>query len=403
MSNLRIIVVTPEAPDPFGNPAGRWYYVLAKGLSERGNRVRWLAAYTEEAYAARAGASLQHPNLSLSFYPYETQHWLRRKWATLRRPFSYFLSDALVRDLEVDLARGYDILHLEHTWCGWLGIQVPRALLSVQWLALIDMAGTGSVSLRSLVSSALMMWTERRIISQFNLLRALTPRDARIIQKWNPSASVFTIPLAVDPDLYAFRTTAPEPPTVGLIGSMGWQPTRSAAIRLMTSIWPKVKERVPDAQLLVVGRGAQGSLERFLGEPDVTIKGDVPETEPYFRKLSVLAYPVIHGSGMKVKVMESMAYGVPVVTTAEGVEGIDAVPGVHAAIANDDDTLVDHIVRLLDDGQARRDMSLAARRLIEEKYSPEPVLSQIESVYQKLVQPTPGRMSEGDWAKPLVV
>ena len=54
MSHFEIVVVSPEAPDPFGNPAGRWYYVLAKGLSERGHRVRWLAAYTQEAYAARA-------------------------------------------------------------------------------------------------------------------------------------------------------------------------------------------------------------------------------------------------------------------------------------------------------------------------------------------------------------
>ncbi len=381
MRSLNVIVVAPEAPDPFGNPAGRWYYVLAKGLSERGHRVRWLAAYTEEAYAANARGRLDHFNLDLRLYPPQPRHWLRRKWNTLRRPYSYFVSDSLARDLRSELTKGYDVLHLESTWCGWLGLRVPRAILSIQWLARIDMAARREGWNRQFLSGLLMKRTERRLINWFSVVRALTPRDASVIRQLNPDARVVTVPLAIDPSLYPFGMTDPDGHTIGLIGSMGWRPTSSAATRLASSIWPRVKAMLPDARLLMVGRGARRSLKAFLGRPDVTILEDVSETESYFRRLSVLVYPVPLGSGMKVKVMEAMAYGVPVVTTSEGVQGLEALNGVHAVVAEDDDTIADQVVRLVRDPQSRHTMSLAARHLIEEKYSPEPVLSRIERVY----------------------
>lgn len=387
MRECDIVVVTPEAPDPFGNPAGRWYYVLAKGLSGRGHRVRWLAAYTREASAARTRTYLDHPNLKLTLYPYPAQRWLRRKWSTLLRPYSYFISDRLARDLDTELSKGYDVLHVEHTWTGWLGVHVPRTLLSIQWLAVIDLAGARcTTSYRDRLSRLLMEWTERRIIGQFDDVRSLTPRDSQVIRRLNPRARVYVVPLAIEPRIYPFSVAEPPQPTIGLIGSMRWRPTWSAALRLLTSIWPVVKARMRNAQLLIAGWGACRALASFVNQPDVTILEDLQEAEPYFRQLTLLTYPVVHGSGMKVKVLEAMAYGVPVVTTSEGIEGIDAVNGMHAAVADEDDALIEKIIALLGDWQARREMRLAARRLVEERYSPDPVLSEIERVYERLAR-----------------
>ncbi len=384
MGRLRVIVVTTEPPDPFGNAVGRWYYVLAKGLSERGHRVRWLAAYTQESSAARAQARLHHPNLQLKFYPYPTRPWLIRKWETLRRPYAYFISDTLARDLEVELKRGYDVLHLEPTWAGYLGIGIPRSCVSILALARIDCSNRVPRSFRDLVSTALMKWAERYIITRFRAIRVLTLRDGRIVHTLNPGARIFTIPLAIDPILYPFETTELQQPTIGLIGSMSWHPTREAAIRLLTSIWPRVKARANDARLLIVGWTARHSLSQFLDLPDVTILEDVPEAEPYFRQLSVLAYPVVNGSGMKVKVLEAMAYGVPVVTTTEGIEGIAAADGVHAFLSDDDHVFADKVLELLREKEARQEIQLAARRLVEELYSPGPTLSQVERMYQEI-------------------
>ena len=134
---------------------------------------------------------------------------------------------------------------------------------------------------------------------------------------------------------------------MSLIGSFTWEPTFSAAIRLITRLWPEIRRRVPEARLQVVGWGARRALAEFLNVDGVMIEEDVPDTAPYFESTDVLLYAPNSASGMKVKVLEAFAYGVAVVTNADGVEGIPARDGVHAGIAEDDEGLITRTVSLL--------------------------------------------------------
>lgn len=396
MNCLRVIVVSTEPPDPFGNAAGRWYYVLAKGLSDGRNQVRWISAFTSQQSAARAQAYLAgQQQLELMLYPYPKRSWFRQKLRTLRRPYSYFISDSLGQAVARELRRGYDVLHLEQTWAGWLGIGVPRALLSIHWLACVDLVGAAAQATRLLPSGTLMRWAERHIISRFETIRTLSRRDLQIVKLLNPKARVSAIPLALDHRLYRFSSEEPEAPTIGLIGSMYWLPTRLAAIRLLESIWPRVKTRLQGLKLLVGGWGARQALAKYLEEPGVTVLEDFSDAEPYFRQLSVLVFPLQRGSGAKVKVLEAMAYGVPVVTTREGIEGIEAVAGVHAAIGEDDEALATRAVELLVSQDARQAMRVAARRLVEEHHSPSSVLSQIAMLYEDVIHSGSGNAARG--------
>ena len=94
-----------------------------------------------------------------------------------------------------------------------------------------------------------------------------------------------------------------------------------------------------------------------------------------------MVYAPSRGSGMKIKVMESMAYGVPVVTTWEGVEGLQYENGVQCWVAEDDEALADRISLLLTDFQARGRMREAARTLIEDHYSARPVVDRMLEIY----------------------
>jgi len=103
-----------------------------------------------------------------------------------------------------------------------------------------------------------------------------------------------------------------------------------------------------------------------------------------------MVYAPTQGSGMKVKVMESMAYGVPVVTTWEGVEGIDYQNGRECWVAETDEELAGKVCQLLQNPGERRQMRLAARTVIEERYSPRPVVDRMISVYQQITAAPPG-------------
>ncbi len=154
-----------------------------------------------------------------------------------------------------------------------------------------------------------------------------------------------------------------EAPVVSLIGSFNWQPTFSAARRLLENLWPQIKLRRPDARLMIVGRKAKSALEGLVSDPKIELVEDVPDMTPYWRKTDVLLYAPSRGSGMKVKVIEAMALGVPVVTTTEGVEGLDAVDRVHAGIAEDDPGLVERALELLETAGLGDQRRIAALRL----------------------------------------
>jgi glycosyltransferase involved in cell wall biosynthesis len=140
--------------------------------------------------------------------------------------------------------------------------------------------------------------------------------------------------------------------------------------------------------LQIVGRGAKKALQNLARGPDIAIHENVPDIAPYFRNTDVLLYAPSQGSGMKVKVMEAFAFGVPVVTTKEGVEGFPAVDGVHAGIGEDDATIIERTVALLNERALRDAQRLAARSLLETHCSPDTTLDGIEAVYKTVINHT---------------
>ena len=137
-----------------------------------------------------------------------------------------------------------------------------------------------------------------------------------------PHAHVAVAPLPLDPAVYTPRAPL-DAPVAGLIGTAVWPPTANAVERLLTSVWPRVLERRPDARLLLAGFGMEREAFAHLPDlPGVEWRGTVPSATDFLRELGVLLYPLGRGSGAKIKVLEALALGVPVVTTPDGAEGI---------------------------------------------------------------------------------
>ena len=140
MSRGKVIVVTLNEPYPFGAVTGRWYYVLLKELRRRGYQVRCLSVVTKEEWGELAQQAIAPFGIQLSLYPVSlNRNWLTRKWRTLRQPFSYTLSDALRRNLEAEVRNGYDVLHLEGLWSGYLSEGSEHRLVTVHHLGTLDL------------------------------------------------------------------------------------------------------------------------------------------------------------------------------------------------------------------------------------------------------------------------
>jgi glycosyltransferase involved in cell wall biosynthesis len=386
---VKIIVVTPVVPHPFGDTAARWFYVLITELLARGYTVVAIAA-TEESdqrvTEAKQWLSKQPGQLTLHCHRLNVDSFaLRRKWQNLVRPRSELLQDsALTALLKNETAKGYDILHLEQMSTGWLGVNVPRTLLNVHCFDEIDWAEKKDMDFADRKA----LWQARRatrlLLHRIRYVRLLTPRLKEMAESIKPSGKYWVVPFALDPALYPMQPPASEP-IVGMIGSMHWEPSRSAAERLITRIWPLVKQKVSRAKLYIAGWNAAKFLNKYSSLPDLTLAENLHHPSEFFSKATVLVYAPSRGSGMKVKVMESMAYGVPVVTTWEGVEGIDYENSRQCWVGGSDEELAAKVCRLLENSAERQQMRDAARLLIEERYSPRPVVDKMMAVYEQVI------------------
>ena len=392
---MRIIIVTPAVPHPFGDTAARWFYVLITELLARGHDVTALAV-TEEAeervieakrWLAQSDGKFEG-RLTLHCHRLQVDPFtLRRKWQNLVRPRSEMLQDkTLVAWLHGELAKGYDVLHLEQMSTGWLGLGVPRALLNIHFFDVIDWAKKEGMTFGDHKAFWQARRATRHLLQGIPNVRLLTPRLKEMAELINPNprARYWVVPFALDTSLYPLQPPAPEP-VVGMIGSMHWEPSRSAAERLITRIWPRVKQSLPQAKLLIAGWNAGKYLQRYSSYPDLTLLENVAHPAEFFSQAAVMVYAPSRGSGMKVKVMEAMAYGVPVVTTWEGVEGIDYEDGRECWVAGTDAELAGRVCRLLQDSAERQHMREAARHLIEERYSPRPVVDKMMAVYDQVI------------------
>jgi glycosyltransferase involved in cell wall biosynthesis len=387
MSKPRIIVVTLSEPYPFGHVSARWYYALLKELSRRQYQIRCLSVTTNQRWAELASKAVEPLGVHLSLHPLSVEgNWLSRKVRTFRRPFSYALSNSLRTNLASEIRNGYDILHLEQLWAGYVADEHPRSLVAVHHLASLDLKGLQVAgNHRVLLERCLMQRGETRLLRRLGVITTLSERLVRSIRSINPRARVFLVPFGVDTSLYDF-TAEPRSsePVVGFLANMRWMPGFLAARRLITSVFPLVKQLIPGVKLLVVGWGAREALAEFLNYPDVTIAENVPDAQSYFERLQVFTYPLPQGSGVKVKILEAMAWGIPIVTTRDGVEGIEAVDGVHCFVAEENELFAKRVVELLRDGELRREFRQRARSLIEEQHSPRPVVDRLEGVYRVL-------------------
>lgn len=378
-----------EPPLPFGHAAARGFYVLLKGLVARGHSVTAFAPFRTVENYNLARDTFPPSTYDLRLYRVPTQRRLRSKWQTLRRPYSYIFSPKLLRDLKAECENGYDIMHLETTWSGWMGRfgDPSKAVLNLHSFYGIDMANQPIGNLSNLLQNWLRTRAERHLLQKYPTLLTLSPRLKDAIQTVAKKPTVHVVPLGLDSSLYPFIPSEARSlePVVSLIGSMDWYPSRSAAERLLTKLWPEIKRNIPAAKLRIVGWHARSVLRGFLTEPDVEVFENVPDIQPYFEGTNVLLYAPDRGTGMKVKVLEAFAYGVPVVTTAEGIEGLPAQDGIHAGISDTDEGLIERATNLLKDHSRQERQRISARSLLESHCNPQAVLDGIEKCYADLL------------------
>jgi glycosyltransferase involved in cell wall biosynthesis len=205
---------------------------------------------------------------------------------------------------------------------------------------------------------------ERRAIEDADLVLSCSSQDRdRAIVLHRPRAPVLIVPNGSlrHADTIRDQKEAGSPPTILYAGHLGYWPNVEAAQRLAMRILPLVRQKVPEAGLVLAGRSPKPSVKALSDLPGVTIVADPPDMGAMLRTATLTIVPLESGGGTRIKVLEAMVEGVPVVATRLAVEGLDLAEGLDYLAAETDGDLAGAAASLLQNAELARAMSERAR------------------------------------------
>jgi glycosyltransferase involved in cell wall biosynthesis len=290
-----------------------------------------------------------------------------------------------------------DIVQIEHSFLAPYRDAIPpgagcRTVLSLhnigvdQYRSMVRMRA-GSRRLGFVLKWLLMRGWEARVAARFDHTIVVSELDRTRLLSQAPGLAVSTIANGVA------TQDCPVLDEVGgatllFVGTMGYHPNVEAACYCSETILPLIRREVPATRLLLAGAHPTRRVERLADLPGVTVTGYLPEVADAYRQAQVCVVPLRAGGGTRLKVLEAMAFGRPVVSTRVGCEGLDAVDGEHLLIADAPADFARQVVRLLTDPALRERLRWNARRLVEMRYDWSIVGQLLSALYERLAVTT---------------
>lgn len=226
---------------------------------------------------------------------------------------------------------------------------------------------------------------ERDWAGRVRAVTATSQADAEAFER-HGAHEVVLVPNGVDAAGIEFEPPSPGADIV-FVGHYGYRPNAYAAAELAKEILPRVRSSVAAAQLVLVGREHERPQVRPLGElPGVQLAGAVADVKPFLRSSRVTVIPLRTGSGTRLKVLEAMAAGVPVVSTSLGVAGLGLTAGREALLGETPAELAEAARRVIVDNALAESLARAGRDLVERCYDWPIVATPLLDLHQRVAE-----------------
>lgn len=230
-------------------------------------------------------------------------------------------------------------------------------------------------------------------LNAYDGLVPITESDAQYFLSHGCTIPMLPLPTGLELSAYHHNGAAPRD-HVFMLASWDWAPNQEGLRWFLDYVWPEVKRRLPDLRLVLAGRNAPQSL-RKVQAPGVEFLGEVESSPEFLGRNGVMVVPLLSGSGLRIKIVEAMAAGVPTITTTIGAHGIDAVAGKHLLVADDPMTFAETIVHCIGNRQLQAELAKNAADFALNHYDIRSATKRLLAFYQGLTARTPQAPNHG--------
>lgn len=398
---MRVLLLTQVAPNPpDAGPKAKTHYVL-RMLAQRHevDLVTFVRNETEATNARALGACCA----SVTTIPlrrsrikeplYAANGWAMAKPFLIARDFRQTFAQAV--SLKISTGK-IDVLHADQVTMGQYLFSPRRERPShvfdahnAVWELVRGLAAKQSIPVHRLgteIEWRLLKRFEGEVCRRSDLTFAVSKHDLDSLTTaaGKPFSSAL-VPIGVEIRDVEFNLPRPENKQILSVATMHYPPNAEAIRWYRDQIWPIVKRSRTDGETLVVGPRPPADLLRW-GESDqrVVIPGYVKNLNEIYRAAAVFIVPLLSGSGVRVKILDAMARGVPVVSTSVGAEGLELEPGRHILIADSPSDFAAAVVSLLDSPSRRIALARAAREQVLERYDWRICCAPVLDAYEQL-------------------
>ena len=230
--------------------------------------------------------------------------------------------------------------------------------------------------------------TETRLCPRIDRCLVITPDDDQMLKEIVPGVRTAIVPGGLDPADYAPVTPPGEtdPLLVAATGSFGFRPTGEGMVDFVERAWPRIRSEVAGARLRIIGDCPEPLKRRFLKTAGVEVLGRVDSVRKHLDGVHFCIVPLNVGSGMRIRILEAMAYEIPIVSTVIGCEGIHVQDGRHLAIVESVEKMSTAILSLYKKPAQAGIMRREGKRLLQKLYSLDQVEALTSRIYRKALE-----------------
>jgi glycosyltransferase involved in cell wall biosynthesis len=201
---------------------------------------------------------------------------------------------------------------------------------------------------------------ELEVAQRSDVLIPISERDASYFREHSLQKPSLTIPAGLSLGHYP-QTELPQGPSIFFIGALDWLPNQEGISWFLRNVFHLLLSELPELRFHVAGRNAPAQFEKKLKHPNISYHGEVEDARSFIQAYRVMVVPLLTGSGIRVKILEGMALGRPVVTTTRGIEGIPAINRQNVVVEDDPNIFGGQLIKLLTDPQEQERMLTEAR------------------------------------------